>query len=133
MREQLARILLACPRRQRRRSSACWAGFAPRSFYDDFPGLGRHWVVGRTVRSTSTSCATSAGSTSRSRSSPLIAAVTLARAAVRGRGGARSSSPGVPHLVYHLAHLDLFATGDQIGNVVALVLGPDRGVGRARR
>ena len=21
-----------------------WATFAPRSFYDDFPGFGRHWV-----------------------------------------------------------------------------------------
>jgi hypothetical protein len=21
-----------------------WQGFAPRSFYDDFPGFGRHWV-----------------------------------------------------------------------------------------
>ena len=23
----------------------CWAAFAPRSLYDDFPGFGHHWVV----------------------------------------------------------------------------------------
>jgi hypothetical protein len=27
---------------------------------------------------------------------------------------------GVPHLVYHLGHLDGFGTGDKVGNVVGL-------------
>jgi hypothetical protein len=27
-----------------------------------------------------------------------------------------------PHLVYHLRHLDLYDTGDKVGNVTSLVL-----------
>jgi hypothetical protein len=31
---------------------------------------------------------------------------------------------GVPHLVYHLRHLDVLSTGDKVANVVALVAVP---------
>jgi hypothetical protein len=35
---------------------------------------------------------------------------------------------GIPHLVYHLRHLDVYDTGDQVANVVLLSLAPVAGV-----
>jgi hypothetical protein len=50
-----------------------------------------------------------------------VALVTLARAAVLAAGLAWLVY-GVPHLVYHARHLDVFDTSDKIANVVALGL-----------
>jgi hypothetical protein len=99
-----------------------WAGFAPRSFYDDFPGTGTPWVspdgpfnehLVRDVGWLNLALALVA----------LVAAISLARPAVIAAAGAAIVA-GVPHLAYHVAHLDLYGTADQIGNVVALSLGP---------
>ena len=121
MREQFTRILLG----MMAAASALigfWAGLAPRSFYNDFPGTGHPWVspdgpfnehLVRDVGWLNLALALVA----------LVAAVTLARAAVGAAAGAAIVS-GVPHLVYHVAHLDLYRTSDQIGNVVTLSLGP---------
>jgi hypothetical protein len=97
-----------------------WAAFAPRSFYDDFPGGGRAWVAPdgpynehlvRDVGSLNLALAVVAA----------VALVTLARAAVLAAGLAWLVY-GVPHLVYHARHLDVFDTSDKIANVVALGL-----------
>jgi hypothetical protein len=97
-----------------------WAAFAPRSFYDDFPGGGRAWVAPdgpynehlvRDVGSLNLALAVVAA----------VAPVTLARAAVLAAGLAWLVY-GVPHLVYHARHLDVFDTSDKIANVVALGL-----------
>ena len=124
MREQFSRILLGVLAA----SSALigfWAGLAPRSFYDDFPGTNHPWVspdgpfnehLVRDVGWLNLALALVA----------LIAAVSLARAAVGAAAGATIVA-GVPHLAYHVAHLDVFATGDQIGNVLALAAGPITG------
>ena len=121
MREQFQRILLACLAA----ASAVigvWAGFFPRSFYGDFPGTGNPWVspdgpfnehLVRDVGWLNLALALVA----------LVAAISLARAAVIAAAGAAIVA-GVPHLAYHVAHLDLYGTVDQIGNVVSLSLGP---------
>ncbi|HZP29754.1 MAG TPA: hypothetical protein VFC99_12430 [Acidimicrobiia bacterium] len=121
MRERISRILLGLVAA----GSAFvggWAGFAPRSFYDDFPGTGHPWVspdgpfnehLVRDVGWFNLALALVA----------VIAAVSLARAAVAAAAGAAIVS-GVPHLAYHVAHLDLYGTADQIGNVVSLAIGP---------
>jgi hypothetical protein len=125
VREQFSRILLGILAA----SSALvgfWAGFAPRSFYDDFPGTAHPWVspdgpfnehLVRDVGWFNLALALVA----------VIAAVSLARAAVAAAAGAAVVA-GVPHLVYHLTHLDLYATGDQVANVVTLLSGPVLGV-----
>jgi hypothetical protein len=97
-----------------------WAAFAPQSFYDDFPGTGRVWVsvdgpynqhLIRDVGALNLALAVVA----------IVAFVTLSRAAVLAAGGAWLAY-GVPHLVYHLRHLDPLESADQVAVPVSLFL-----------
>jgi hypothetical protein len=83
-----------------------WATFTPRSFYDDFPGLGQIWVavdgpynehLVRDVGSLNLALAVLS----------LCALVTLARAAIVATGLAWLAY-GLPHVIYHARHLDAF-------------------------
>ena len=95
-----------------------WAEFAPKSFYDSFPGFGHHWV---------------------SLSGPYdehlvrdVGGLYLALfaisvwAVVRPRGetfalvGAGWLVFSIPHFVFHAFHLDEFGTADKLGNVIGL-------------
>ena len=99
-----------------------WAGFAPRSFYDDFPGFGAHWISAdgpfneHLVRDVGWFNLALALVT-------LIAAWTLARAAVGAALGAWIVS-GVPHLVYHLDHLHQYDDLDQVLLAASLAFAP---------
>ncbi|HEY5699405.1 MAG TPA: hypothetical protein VIT01_18015 [Acidimicrobiales bacterium] len=97
-----------------------WAAFAPQSFYDDFPGAGRVWVsvdgpynqhLIRDVGALNLALAVVA----------IVAFVTLSRAAVLAAGGAWLAY-GLPHLVYHLRHLDPLEGADQVAVPVSLFL-----------
>ena len=97
-----------------------WATLFPRSFYDDFPGVGRVWVAvdgpfnEHLVRDVGQlSLALAAVS--------LAAAVTMHVVTVRAAALALVVN-GVPHLIYHLRHLDKYSIGDKVGNVVSLSL-----------
>ncbi len=121
MRDQFSRILLGVMAFSFL-ALGIWAGFFPRSFYADFPGTSHPWVspdgpfnehLIRDVGWYNLALGIVL----------VIAAVTLSRAAVAAAAGAVLVS-GIPHLAYHVAHLDLYATGDQIGNVVSLAAAP---------
>ena len=99
-----------------------WAGFAPRSFYDDFPGLGRTWVsvdgpynehlvrdVGWLNLALTVITVWAAASLARS----LVLAVLVGWLVV-----------DIPHLVYHAANLDGLSTGDGTAEIISLALGP---------
>jgi len=97
-----------------------WAAFAPRSFYDDFPGGGRSWVAPdgpynehlvRDVGALNLALTAAV----------IVALVALSRAAVIGAALAWLVY-SVPHFVYHLRHLGIYDTSDKVGNVVALGL-----------
>ena len=97
-----------------------WAQFAPRSFYDDFPGLGRAWVSvdgpynEHLVRDV--------GGLYLALGVVIVAAmITLARVVVTTASLAVLAS-GVPHAVYHIAHRDGLATGDLAASLPGLVL-----------
>ncbi|HYV59236.1 MAG TPA: hypothetical protein VFA62_04120 [Acidimicrobiia bacterium] len=99
-----------------------WAAFAPRSFYDDFPGFGRHWVrvdgpynehLVRDFGALSLALAVVTIAAAIVLARPLVIAVAIAWLAW-----------GVPHLVYHARHLDVFDTSDQVLNVVLLAVLP---------
>jgi hypothetical protein len=97
-----------------------WAAFAPRAFYDEFPGAGRAWVSAdgpyneHLVRDF--------GDLNLALGLLLVvAAVTLGRELVTAVSAATLVYQGL-HFVYHLRHLDVYDTGDQVGNVVSFVL-----------
>jgi hypothetical protein len=95
-----------------------WALLAPRSFYDDFPGAGRHWVsvdgpynehLVRDVGGLNLGLAAVA----------FLALLSLGPALVRAAGlGWLLFS--LPHLIYHLNHLGPLPTADKGANVVGL-------------
>lgn len=97
-----------------------WAQFAPRSFYDDFPGVGRAWVSvdgpynEHLVRDV--------GGLYLALAALVIAAiVTLSRPLVVTAAIAVLVS-GVPHLVYHLFNTDGLSTGDVVASLGGLAL-----------
>ncbi len=97
-----------------------WAQFAPRSFFDDFPGLGRAWVIvdgpynEHLVRDV--------GGLNLALAAVIIAAlITLSRPLIIAASIA-SLLYGVPHLVYHIAHADSLATSDAVISLGGLVL-----------
>ena len=97
-----------------------WAQFAPRSFYDNFPGLGRAWVAvngpynEHLVRDV--------GGLNLALAAVLIVAmITLSRPVVIAASIA-SLLYGVPHLVYHIAHTNGLATSDIIISLGGLAL-----------
>ena len=99
-----------------------WAAFAPRYFYDEFPGGGRAWVAvdgpynEHLVRDLG-ALSLALGVVT------LVAAVTLARSTVVA-AALGWLVYGIPHLVYHLRHLDVYERSDQIANVATLSVAP---------
>jgi len=99
-----------------------WAAFAPRSFYTDFPGAGRHWIspdgpfnqhLIRDVGELNLALLVVV----------VVAAVTLSLPLVRAALVATLVN-GVLHVVYHVGHVDMFSSGDQVAIIGSLVLAP---------
>jgi hypothetical protein len=97
-----------------------WAQFAPRSFYDDFPGLGRTWVSvdgpynEHLVRDV--------GGLYLALSVLLVAAmITLSRTVIIAASVAVLVS-GVPHFVYHVTNRDGLSSGDLAMSLGGLAL-----------
>ena len=97
-----------------------WAQFAPRSFYDHFPGLGRAWVsvngpynehLVRDVGGLNLGLAAVL----------IIAIVTLSRPTIIAAAAA-SLLYGVPHLIYHIVNTDGLASGDVAASLGGLAL-----------
>jgi hypothetical protein len=97
-----------------------WAVLAPRSFYDDFPGGGRHWVAAdgpyneHLVRDV--------GALNLALALVLVVAVVTVVPLLLRTAAAAYLVYGAPHLAYHLANLDLYDTADKVGNSVGLGL-----------
>lgn len=104
-----------------------WAAFAPRSFYTDFPGAGRHWISPdgpynqHLIRDV--------GELSLALLVVMVAAlVTLSIPLVRTALVAVIVN-GVLHVVYHTRHLDHFSSSDGVAVIGSLVLAPIVAVG----
>jgi len=99
-----------------------WATFAPRSFYDDFPGGGRSWVAPdgpfneHLVRDV--------GSLNLALTVLTVAAAIMLVRSLVVVAALGWLAYGIPHLVYHLRHRDVYDTGDQVANLVSLALIP---------
>jgi hypothetical protein len=99
---------------------AAWGLAAPRSFFDNFPGAGRHWVSAlppynehllRDYAGANLGFLVLLG----------FAAVVLERRLVQGALAAYAAA-GVPHLAYHLTTTGNYATGDNVASLVSLAL-----------
>ncbi len=97
-----------------------WAQFAPRSFYDHFPGLGRAWV--RIDGPFNEHLVRDVGGLNLGLAAVLIAAlITLSRPLIVAASVA-SLLYGIPHVVYHIFNTGDLATGDVVVSVGGLVL-----------
>jgi len=99
-----------------------WAAFAPRSFYTDFPGAGRHWIspdgpynqhLIRDVGELNLALLVVVAAAAVTLSLPLVRAALVA-----------TLVNGVLHVVYHLGHVDMFSSADQVAIIGSLVLAP---------
>jgi hypothetical protein len=87
-----------------------WAQFAPRSFYDHFPGLGRAWV--RVNGPYNEHLVRDVGGLNLGLAAVLIVAfITLSRPTIIAAALA-SLLYGIPHLVYHIANTDGLKNSD---------------------
>ncbi len=97
-----------------------WAQVFPRSFYDDFPGLGRVWIAvdgpynEHLVRDV--------GGLNLGLALVAVVALITANLLLTRVAGAAALLYGLPHLVYHAAHADLFDATDAVANLVGLAV-----------
>jgi len=97
-----------------------WAQFAPRSFYDHFPGFGMAWV--RVDGPYNEHLVRDVGGLNLAVAALMIAAmITLLRPMIVVAAIA-ALLYGVPHLVYHIAHTDPLGTGDIVVSLGGLAL-----------
>jgi hypothetical protein len=97
-----------------------WAVFAPHSWFDDFPGGGRHWVSA--LGPYNEHLSTDVGAFFVAIGGLLLfAAVVLERRAIQMALGA-TLVYSVPHLVWHLGELGPYETLDTVLNVISLSL-----------
>jgi hypothetical protein len=99
-----------------------WASIAPRSFYDDFPGFGRHWVAmdgpyNEHLMRDYGSLNLALGMFT------LCAAIWLTKPLVIAAALAWIVYP-LPHVTYHVFNLGRYETGDKVGIVAGLVVAP---------
>jgi hypothetical protein len=104
-----------------------WAGLAPRSFYDDFPGLGQVWVAPdgpfnehlvRDVGALNLALAVVTLAALTTLAAPLVRWVLVAWVV-----------EGLLHVAYHVSNLEPFGTADQVSIVAGLVLVPVVAIG----
>jgi hypothetical protein len=98
-----------------------WATLAPRSFYDNFPGFGRHWVDvdgpynEHLVRDV--------GHLELAVAFVVFAAVFFGGRQLMQVAAVAAIVTGLPHATYHALNREGYETGDLIASVGGLVLG----------
>jgi hypothetical protein len=97
-----------------------WATLAPRSFYDEFPGMGRHWVM--LDGPYNHHLVTDFGSLNLALCAVTIGAlITLSRPMIVTTAVAWLLA-AVPHELYHATHLKPFGTSDKVLQLVGLAV-----------
>ena len=97
-----------------------WAQFAPRSFFDHFPGFGRAWV--RVDGPFNEHLVRDGGGLNLALAVVLIAAMVVLSRALIITAALASLASGVPHAVYHIAHTDRLSNADVAMSVGGLIL-----------
>jgi hypothetical protein len=95
-----------------------WAEFAPRSFYDEFPGGGHHWV--RVDGPYNEHLVRDLGQWNLAALFLLVVALVVLDGRLVRVVAIAYVIAQAPHLAYHLGHLEAYHGADKIGNVVSL-------------
>lgn len=95
-----------------------WAQFAPRSFYDSFPGAGRHWVSA--LGPYNEHLIRDVGGLYLALFVVTVWALRRPRAETFAMAGAGWLAFSIPHFVFHTNHLSAFGMADMIGSVLTL-------------
>lgn len=99
-----------------------WAAFAPRSFYEDFPGFGQLWV--RPDGPFNEHLVRDVGELNLALAFVTLAAVVWCTPLLVRLVAGACLVEGVPHLVYHLRHLDPIASDAKVSSIAGLVIVP---------
>ena len=97
-----------------------WALLAPKSFYDDFPGMGSHWV--RVDGPYNHHLITDFGSLNLALTVITVAALLWPSREMIGATAVAWLAYAVPHELYHATHLDPFGTKDKVGQLAGIGL-----------
>jgi hypothetical protein len=95
-----------------------WAEFAPKSFYDNFPGGGHHWV--RVNGPYNEHFVRDFGQWNLAGLLLLVVALVVLDARLVRLVALAYLITAVPHLVYHAGHLDVYSSSDKVANMFAL-------------
>jgi hypothetical protein len=99
-----------------------WAAFAPRSFYEDFPGFGQVWV--RPDGPFNEHLVRDFGDLNLALAFVTLAAVVWCTPLLARLVAGAWLVEGIPHLVYHLRHLDPLASDAKVGSIAGLAIVP---------
>jgi hypothetical protein len=97
-----------------------WATVAPRGFYDDFPGGGRHWVSA--VGAYDEHLVRDVGALYLGSLVLLAFAFAWLDRRLVQAALVSYAVAALPHLVYHTTALDNFSTGDAVAEIAGLAL-----------
>jgi hypothetical protein len=99
-----------------------WAAFAPRSFYEDFPGFGQLWV--RPDGPFNEHLVRDVGELNLALAFVTLAAVVWCTPLLVRLVAGAWLVEGIPHLVYHLRHLDPLASDAKVSSIAGLAIVP---------
>lgn len=109
-------VILVLPNAQ----VAAWTLLAPRSFYDDFPAEGRHWVS--SLGPYNEHLLRDFGAASLGFVVLLVAAAVLLERRLVQVALLATLTANLPHFAYHLTTLDEFDTENGLGQVAAFTV-----------
>lgn len=95
-----------------------WALLAPRSFYDSFPGFGRHWVS--PSGPFNEHLVTDVGAAYLALTAAALLALAWADLRTCRLAGAVWAVFSTPHLYFHVRHLDGLSTFDAVAQLGSL-------------
>lgn len=96
-----------------------WALFAPQSFYEDFPGLGRAWVS--TDGPFNEHLVRDVGALNIALAVLLLAAAVLLTKELVVTAGIATLAWGIPHTIYHLVNTDKLTGSDLLISLGGLI------------
>ena len=99
-----------------------WAAFAPRSFYEDFPGFGQLWV--RPDGPFNEHLVRDVGNLNLALAFVTLAAGVWCTPLLARLVAGAWLVEGIPHLVYHLRHLDPLASDAKVLSIAGLAIVP---------